>query len=64
MIFLTASADVDLNSRAYALGAVACLTKPFRREALVAVIQTTLQGVARHGERIEAEGSEGTRAHP
>ncbi len=47
VIVLTASADLSLNRRAYAAGAVACLTKPFRRGALVAVIQTALQGVAR-----------------
>ena len=51
VIFLTASADPSLNRRAYALGAVACLTKPFRREALVAVVQTTLHGVAHRGKR-------------
>ena len=51
VIFLTASADLSLNRRAYALGAVACLTKPFRREALVAVVQTTLHGVAHRGKR-------------
>jgi two-component system chemotaxis response regulator CheY len=51
VIFLTASADPSLNRRAYALGAVACLTKPFRREALVTVVQTTLHGVAHRGKR-------------
>ena len=51
VIVLTASADVGLNRRAYALGAVACLTKPFRWEALVAVVQTTLHGVAHRGKR-------------
>ena len=51
VIFLTASADPSLNRRAYVLGAVACLTKPFRREALVAVVQTTLHGVAHRGKR-------------
>lgn len=51
VIFLTASPDLTLNRRAYALGAVACLTKPFRREALLAVVQTTLHGVARRKNR-------------
>ena len=51
VIFLTASPDLSLNRQAYAAGAVACLTKPFRREALVAVVNTTLQGVTRRGER-------------
>jgi formate hydrogenlyase transcriptional activator len=49
VVFLTASADPHLNRQAYAAGAVACLTKPFRREALVAVVQTTLHGVAHQG---------------
>jgi two-component system response regulator RpaA len=47
VIFLTASSDLSLNRRAYGLGAVACITKPFRREALVAVVNTALHGVAR-----------------
>jgi cyclic di-GMP phosphodiesterase len=55
VIVLTASADLSLNRRAYAAGAVACLTKPFRREALLAVIQTALQRVARRGTRTGAE---------
>ena len=46
VIFLTASADLALNRLAYAAGAAACLTKPFRREGLLAVVNTTLQGVA------------------
>ena len=49
VIFLTASADLALNRLAYAAGAAACLTKPCRREGLLAVIQTTLQGVAHRG---------------
>ena len=47
VIFLTASSDPNLNSQAYAAGAAACLTKPFRREALVAVINTMVQSVPR-----------------
>jgi CheY-like chemotaxis protein len=46
VILLTASANLDLDRHAYAAGAVACLTKPFRREALLAVLNTTLQGLA------------------
>ena len=69
VVFLTASADRSLNRRAYALGAVACLTKPFRRAALVAVVNTTLHGVARRGNLSGAEGngsrtSNGTRTSP
>jgi CheY-like chemotaxis protein len=48
-VFLTASPDASLNRQAYAAGTVVCLTKPFRREALLAVVNTTLQGVARRG---------------
>jgi len=55
VIVLTASLDRSLNRRAYAAGAVACLTKPFRREALLAVIRTALQGVAHRGKRDEGE---------
>ena len=51
VVFLTASPDLSLNRQAYAAGAVACLTKPFRREALVAVVNTTLRGATRRGER-------------
>ena len=45
VIFLTVSADPHLNRQAYAAGAEACLTKPFRREALLAAVNATLQGV-------------------
>jgi CheY-like chemotaxis protein len=51
VIVLTASADPGLNRQAYAAGATACLTKPFRREALLAVVQTALQGAARRKPR-------------
>jgi CheY-like chemotaxis protein len=47
VIFLTASPGLDLNREAYAAGAAACLTKPFRREALLAVVNTTLQASTR-----------------
>jgi len=55
VIVLTASADLRLNRRAYAAGAVACLTKPFRRDALLAVIQTALQGMVHRGSRPAGE---------
>jgi CheY-like chemotaxis protein len=45
----TAPATRDLNRHAYAAGAAACITKPFRREALLAMVHTTLHGVARRG---------------
>ncbi len=59
-----ASPDLTLNRHAYALGPVACLTKPFRREALLAVIQTTLHGVPVAGNGITAERSAGPRPGP
>jgi len=52
VIVLTASPDPNLNRHAYAAGAVACLTKPFRREALLAVVQTALHGVTRRGKGV------------
>jgi CheY-like chemotaxis protein len=45
VIVLTASANLDLNRQAYAAGAAACLTKPFRREALLTVLGQALQGL-------------------
>jgi CheY-like chemotaxis protein len=42
VIFVTVTPDRTLNRRAYALGAFACVPKPFRREALLAVVQTAL----------------------
>ncbi len=47
VIFVTASEDVALNRLAFAAGAVACVPKPFRREALTAIIETILASVAR-----------------
>ena len=44
VIFLTASNDIDVNRQAAAAGAAACLAKPFEVQALLAVINTTLQG--------------------
>ncbi|HSB79382.1 MAG TPA: response regulator [Candidatus Methylomirabilis sp.] len=42
ILMLTASDDPALNRTAYAAGAHACILKPFRREALVAVIEAAL----------------------
>ena len=42
IIMLTASDDPALNRNAYAAGAHACILKPFRREALIAVIEAAL----------------------
>jgi CheY-like chemotaxis protein len=47
VIFVTAVDDAELNRRAYEAGAVACITKPFRLEALVAVIETAFANAER-----------------
>ena len=47
VIFLTAVQDDALNRLAYQSGAVACLTKPFRLEALVAVIEAAIASADR-----------------
>jgi CheY-like chemotaxis protein len=47
VIVFTGSPDPQLHQRVYAAGAVACLTKPFRPPALLALVHMTLQGVAR-----------------
>ena len=57
VIVFTASPDPDLHRRVYAAGAVGCLTKPFRPEGLLAVIQMTLQGVARREKRRQLKGT-------
>jgi CheY-like chemotaxis protein len=47
VIFLTGAMDDKLNRLAYEAGGVACLTKPFRVEALVAVIESTIASAER-----------------
>ena len=47
VVIVTASDDPALNRLAYAAGAQGCLTKPFRKEALVTVIEAVLAGVGR-----------------
>jgi CheY-like chemotaxis protein len=47
VIMLTASGDPTLNRQAYAAGAYACVPKPFRREALIATIESVRAGVMR-----------------
>jgi CheY-like chemotaxis protein len=47
VIFVTAVQESGLNRLAYKAGAVACLTKPFRHEALVAVIEAALASAER-----------------
>ena len=43
IVMLTASNDASLNHQAFAVGAQMCVTKPFRREALVTAITVALQ---------------------
>ena len=50
VIFVTVSTDRDLDRKSYAAGAAAVITKPVQREALLAMVNTTLQGVPRKGE--------------
>ena len=47
VVIVTASDDPALNRLAYAAGAQACLIKPFRKEALVAVTEAVLAGIGR-----------------
>ncbi len=51
IVITTASDDLALNRQAYAAGAQACLTKPFRKEALVTVIEAVLAGNRRRTSR-------------
>lgn len=53
IIFISAHADVDMAVRAMKLGAVEFLTKPFRPQELVDVIQQTLQ---RDAARLREQG--------
>ena len=47
VIFLTASNNIDVTRQASAAGAVACLTKPFELNGLLALVETTLEEAAR-----------------
>jgi CheY-like chemotaxis protein len=57
LIVFTGSLDPQLHRQVYAAGAVACLTKPFRPAALLAVVHMTLQGVARREKRRQMKGT-------
>jgi DNA-binding response OmpR family regulator len=59
VIFLTAVDDFALNRLAYQSGAVACLTKPFRREALLAVIDAALTSAERQSKPKKKGGAIG-----
>jgi CheY-like chemotaxis protein len=54
VVMLTATDDPALNRRAYAAGAQACVLKPFRREALLAVLDATLPHTSRETPRRES----------
>ena len=54
VIFLTASTDSDVTRQASAAGAVACLRKPFELNALLALVETTLEEAIRE----ERKGTE------
>ena len=56
VIFVTASQDLRFNRLAYAAGAIACLPKPFRREALIALIEATLGSAERRAHAPEESG--------
>lgn len=59
VIFVTAVEDAALNRLAYQAGAAACITKPFRREALVAVIEAALANAERQGKPKPQDGADG-----
>jgi len=42
VIMLTATYDLELNRKAFERGAAMCLTKPYRGDALVSAVETTL----------------------
>ncbi len=52
VIFVTMVQDPALNHLAYQAGAIACITKPFRREALVAVIASAIANAERRPESV------------
>ncbi len=56
VLFVTSTPDRDLNRRAYRLGAVACIPKPFRRGALLAMVRMALAHRTRHGPPALAQG--------
>ncbi len=51
VVFVTASEDLRLNRLAYAAGAVACLSMPFRRDALIALLETAVASAERRAHK-------------
>jgi CheY-like chemotaxis protein len=57
VIFVTAVLDGELNRLAYQAGAAACVTKPFRREALLAVIDAVIASTERQAKpKVKSSG--------
>jgi CheY-like chemotaxis protein len=52
VIVMTAVLDGPISRLAYEAGALACILKPFRLEALLATIQTTIAGAERRAKTI------------
>jgi CheY-like chemotaxis protein len=52
VIVVTAVVDAPVSRLVYEAGAVACILKPFRLEALLAMIQTTIAGAERRAKAI------------
>ena len=52
VIVMTAFQDDALNRLAYEVGTMACILKPFRLEALLSTIQTTIAGAERRAKTI------------
>jgi CheY-like chemotaxis protein len=52
LVMLTASSDPHLNRKAFEAGAVACLTKPYNRGALVNCVDVALASSARTRDHI------------
>ncbi len=59
VIFVTAVADDDLNRLAFEAGAMACIMKPFRYEALLAVIEAALANAKRRAKPKARPGGKG-----
>ncbi len=59
VIFLTGFPDLTLNRLAYEAGGVACITKPFRLEALVAIIEAAVLSVERRAKPKRKGGGDG-----
>ena len=59
VIFLTAVKDDSLNRLAFDAGGVACITKPFRTEALVAVIEAAIANAERRAKPKTEDGGSG-----